>query len=59
MDGEGRSLAENEDVKEFYLGFSSPAAKLSRREIVSPPQALVVKYFDRLETRSPKAGRPR
>src|SRR5947209_5743033 len=23
MDGEGRSLAENEDVKEFYLGFSS------------------------------------
>ena len=23
MDGEGKSLAENEDVKEFYLGFSS------------------------------------
>src|SRR3979409_1160463 len=23
LDGEGRSLAENEDVKEFYLGFSS------------------------------------
>src|SRR4030095_12821360 len=23
MDGEGKALAENEDVKEFYLGFSS------------------------------------
>ncbi len=23
MDGEGKSLAENEDVKEFYLGFAS------------------------------------
>ena len=30
MDGEGRSLAENEDVKEFYLGFSSGGRKSSR-----------------------------
>jgi branched-chain amino acid transport system ATP-binding protein len=30
MDGEGRSLAENEDVKEFYLGFSSGARKSFR-----------------------------
>jgi branched-chain amino acid transport system ATP-binding protein len=27
MDGEGKSLAENEDVKEFYLGFSSGGRK--------------------------------
>ncbi len=27
MDGEGKSLAENEDVKEFYLGFSSGERK--------------------------------
>ena len=27
MDGEGRSLAENEDVKEFYLGFSAGGRK--------------------------------
>src|SRR5579859_2087150 len=27
MDGEGKILAENEDVKEFYLGFSSGARK--------------------------------
>src|SRR5438445_4289363 len=31
------------------------AQELSRCEVVSPPQALVVKYFDRLETRSPRA----
>src|SRR5207249_3442677 len=31
------------------------APQLSRCEVVSPPQALVVKYFDRLETRSPRA----
>jgi branched-chain amino acid transport system ATP-binding protein len=30
MDGEGKSLAENEDVKEFYLGFSSGARKSFR-----------------------------
>jgi branched-chain amino acid transport system ATP-binding protein len=30
MDGEGRSLAENEDVKEFYLGFSSGGRKSFR-----------------------------
>jgi len=30
MDGEGRSLAENEDVKEFYLGFSSGERKSFR-----------------------------
>ena len=27
MDGEGKDLAQNEDVKEFYLGFSSGARK--------------------------------
>jgi branched-chain amino acid transport system ATP-binding protein len=30
MDGAGRSLAENEDVKEFYLGFSSGGRKSFR-----------------------------
>jgi branched-chain amino acid transport system ATP-binding protein len=30
MDGEGGSLAENEDVKEFYLGFSSGGRKSFR-----------------------------
>jgi branched-chain amino acid transport system ATP-binding protein len=30
MDGEARSLAENEDVKEFYLGFSSGERKSFR-----------------------------
>jgi branched-chain amino acid transport system ATP-binding protein len=30
MDGEGRSLADNEDVKEFYLGFSSGGRKSFR-----------------------------
>jgi branched-chain amino acid transport system ATP-binding protein len=30
MDGEGRSLAENEDVKEFYLGFSTGGRKSFR-----------------------------
>ncbi len=30
MDGEGSSLAENEDVKEFYLGFSSGGRKSFR-----------------------------
>jgi branched-chain amino acid transport system ATP-binding protein len=30
MDGAGRSLAENEDVKEFYLGFSSSGRKSFR-----------------------------
>ena len=30
MNGEGRSLAENEDVKEFYLGFSSGGRKSFR-----------------------------
>ena len=34
MDGEGKSLAENEDVKEFYLGFSSGGRK-SFRDIKS------------------------
>src|SRR5213083_3799666 len=34
MDGEGRSLAENEDVKEFYLGFSS-AGRRSFRDVKS------------------------
>jgi len=27
MDGEGKDLAQNEDVKEFYLGFSSGTRK--------------------------------
>ena len=30
MDGEGRELAQNEDVKEFYLGFSSGGRKSFR-----------------------------
>ena len=30
MDGEGQSLAQNEDVKEFYLGFSSGSRKSFR-----------------------------
>jgi branched-chain amino acid transport system ATP-binding protein len=30
MDGEGKSLADNEDVKEFYLGFSSGERKSFR-----------------------------
>src|SRR5438128_6225599 len=34
MDGAGRSLAENEDVKEFYLGFSS-AGRKSFRDVKS------------------------
>ena len=34
MDGEGRSLAENEDVKEFYLGFST-AGRKSFRDVKS------------------------
>src|SRR3954462_13607638 len=34
MDGEGASLAENEDVKEFYLGFSS-AGRKSFRDVKS------------------------
>src|SRR5215510_6089306 len=34
MDGEGRSLAENEDVKEFYLGFSS-GGRRSFRDVKS------------------------
>jgi branched-chain amino acid transport system ATP-binding protein len=34
MDGEGRSLAENEDVKEFYLGFSS-GGRTSFRDVKS------------------------
>ena len=34
MDGEGKSLAENEDVKEFYLGFSS-GGRRSLRDVKS------------------------
>jgi branched-chain amino acid transport system ATP-binding protein len=34
MDGEGASLAENEDVKEFYLGFST-AGRKSFRDVKS------------------------
>ena len=34
MDGEGRELAENEDVKEFYLGFSS-GGRRSFRDVKS------------------------
>jgi branched-chain amino acid transport system ATP-binding protein len=34
MDGEGKSLAENEDVKEFYLGFSS-GGRRSFRDVKS------------------------
>jgi branched-chain amino acid transport system ATP-binding protein len=34
MDGEGKALAQNEDVKEFYLGFSSGGRK-SFREVKS------------------------
>jgi branched-chain amino acid transport system ATP-binding protein len=34
MDGEGKELAENEDVKEFYLGFSS-GSRRSFRDVKS------------------------
>jgi branched-chain amino acid transport system ATP-binding protein len=34
MDGEGKDLAQNEDVKEFYLGFSS-GARRSFRDVKS------------------------
>jgi branched-chain amino acid transport system ATP-binding protein len=34
MDGEGRALAENADVKEFYLGFSS-GGRASFRDVKS------------------------
>jgi branched-chain amino acid transport system ATP-binding protein len=34
MDGEGKALAQNEDVKEFYLGFSS-AGRKSFRDVKS------------------------
>jgi branched-chain amino acid transport system ATP-binding protein len=34
MDGEASSLAENEDVKEFYLGFST-AGRKSFRDVKS------------------------
>jgi branched-chain amino acid transport system ATP-binding protein len=36
MDGEGSALAQNEDVKEFYLGFPPAAAGASRREVLPP-----------------------
>jgi branched-chain amino acid transport system ATP-binding protein len=34
MDGEGSALAQNEDVKEFYLGFSS-GGRRSFRDVKS------------------------
>ena len=44
MDGEAASLAQNEDVKEFYLGFSTARPQeLPRREVLSAPQALALK----------------
>ena len=43
MDGEGRALAENDDVKEFYLGVSKEGAQqLSRHQVLSAPQALAL-----------------
>jgi branched-chain amino acid transport system ATP-binding protein len=35
MDGEAKSLAANEDVKEFYLGFSSGEQRKSFRDVKS------------------------
>jgi branched-chain amino acid transport system ATP-binding protein len=35
MDGEAKSLADNEDVKEFYLGFSSGEQRKSFRDVKS------------------------
>ena len=43
MDGPAKALAENKDVKEFYLGISSEGQELSRHEVVPPPQALGLK----------------
>ena len=41
MDGDAKSLAENEDVKEFYLGISEGRRKsLPRRQALPPAQAL-------------------
>ena len=65
MDGDGaRRSRENEDVKEFYLGFSSARAQeLPRREVLPPPQALALKnavrarfaiFYDRLEIAQPR-----
>ena len=41
MDGARRELAQNEDVKEFYLGLSTAGRKsFPRRQALPPPQAL-------------------
>ena len=40
MDGDAKSLAENEDVKEFYLGISEGTAQIVPRREALPPQAL-------------------
>ena len=41
MDGAAADLAQNEDVKEFYLGISSGERKsFPRQQVLSPPQAL-------------------
>ena len=41
MDGDAKALAENEDVKEFYLGISErPAQDLPRRQALPAPQTV-------------------
>ena len=61
MDGEAKSLAENEDVKEFYLGISGGRPQiLPRRQALQAPQALAgvrpcPSHYDALETRDPAA----
>ena len=50
MDGPAKALAENKDVKEFYLGLSSEGRKSFRdMKIVPAPQALAL---------SPSSDRP-
>ena len=48
MDGDAKSLAENEDVKEFYLGISEGRRKIvPRRQALPPAQALAGVSHDR------------
>ena len=59
MDGDAKSLAENEDVKEFYLGISEGRRKIvPRRQALPAAQALagvsdMPDHYDALETRDP------
>ena len=60
MDGDAKSLAENEDVKEFYLGISErPAQILPRRQALPPAQALAGVSACRTTTTPWKPATPR